>query len=324
MHFLKGKKILITGAAGLVGTNTLIRLKNDPDIFVKAADCKKEPNVLSDNISYVQADLTNYDNCKEIVENIDYLMMFAAKIVRRSADLRHLLPNLSINLNMLEAAYHAGVKKVVWLSSATAYPPFDSPVKEEHMFDDDPYDVYFPLGWTTRYLEILCRMYAKKLKRQMTAIILRPTAIYGKYGDFNLSTCHVLPALIRRVAERQNPLEIWGTGEIKRDFIYVDDVVDACLLALEKVDGFDEFNIGAGKTYSVKELLKLIINIDQYNDAHIKYDKSKQMKAPVISVDCSKAKERIAFETKTSISEGIALTLNWFKKNYLIKESECV
>lgn len=314
MDFLKGKNILITGATGLVGTNMLIRLKGIPNVNVRAVYHKRKPQIFSDNISYVKADLNKYEDCRRIVEGVDYIMMLAAKIVRRSADLRYLITNLVMNFQMLEAAYHAGVKKYLWLSSATAYPPSDRPIKEEQMFDADPYDTYFPLGWMTRYIEILCRMYATKLERHMATIVLRPTAIYGEYGDFDFSTCHVLPALIRKVAERHNPLEIWGTGEAKRDFIYVGDVFEACLLALERIDSFAELNIGSGKSYSVKELLTMILDIDNYPNAQLTFDHTKPEKAPSIFVDCIKAEELIGFKAKTSIRDGIAKTIEWLKK----------
>ncbi|MFH0732093.1 MAG: NAD-dependent epimerase/dehydratase family protein [Candidatus Omnitrophota bacterium] len=315
MDFLKDKKILITGATGLVGTNALMRFKRRPDIKVRAVYHAREPHVFSNNISYVKADLTNFADCKRVVEGIDYVMMFAAKINRRGSDPTYLVPNFLMNFCMLEAAYQEGVKKLLWLSSVTAYPPSDKPLKEEQMFKSDPCDFYFPLGWMTRYIEILCRMYATKLKRQMTTIIFRSTAIYGEYGDFELSTCHVLSALIRKVVERHRPLEIWGTGEAKRDFIYVGDVVDACFLALEKVNTFNEFNIGLGQSYSVKEILDLILDIDNYNNASIIFDKSKSEKDISIFVDCTKTKEVLGFEAKTAIIEGVRKTIEWYKES---------
>lgn len=315
MDFFKGKKILIAGATGLVGTNTLIRLKSMPEVDIKAVYHIREPEVFSDNISYLRADLTNFADCKRIVEGVDFVMMFAAKIARRSLDLVYLIPNLLMNFYMLEAAYQAGVKKFLWLSSTTAYPVSDIPLKEEQMFEADPCGIYFPVGWTTRYIEILCRMYATKLKRKMLTVVLRPTTIYGEYGDFELSTCHVLSALIRKVVERHNPLEVWGTGEVKRDFIYVGDVVDACLLALEKIDDFNEFNIGLGRSYSVKEILNLILDIDNYPDPRLIFNPDKLEKNYSIFIDCTKAKKLLGFEAKTSLKDGIVKTIKWFKES---------
>lgn len=308
---------MIAGATGLAGTHALLKLKDISGVNIVAVCHEQEPKIFSKNISYIKADLTDIQDCRRIVEGVDYVMMFAAKIARRSKDLMFLMPNLAMNFQMLEAAYRAGVKKYLWLSSVTAYPPCKTPLKEVQMFDADPYDNYFSVGWMIRYVEILSRMYATKLERKMATIVLRPTAIYGEYGDFEFSTCHVLHALIRKVSERHNPLKVWGGGEVKRDFIYAGDVAEACCLAFEKIDGFAEFNIGLGKSYSVKELLSLIMDIDNYSDAQVVFDTSQQEKKASISVDCRKARDFLGFEVKTSLREGITKTMGWLKKSVI-------
>ena len=317
MNFLQNKNILVTGAGGLVGINALSRLKDVPGLKVKAVYRNSQPKVFSDNISYVKMDLRDCESSKSAVKGMDYILMFAANISRRNSDLSYLLSDLEINFQVLNAAHAAGVKKVVWLSSATAYSPSEIPLKEEQMYSADPADVYFGLGWTTRYIETLFRMYATKLNHSLEAVVLRSTAIYGEHDDFNLSTCHVLAALIGKVAQRQSPIEIWGTGQTRRDFIYVGDVVDACILALEKASGFAVFNIGSGKTYSVKELLEMVLAADNYSQAKIIYDKSKPAKFPNIALDCGKAKETIGFLSGTSIEDGIAKTIKWYRNNLL-------
>ncbi|MEK7375956.1 MAG: NAD-dependent epimerase/dehydratase family protein [Candidatus Margulisiibacteriota bacterium] len=316
MDFLKGKKILVTGARGMVGRNMVQKVAGVSGLEIFAADYSKDSDTGGGNIHFIDTDLTVAENCKAAVEGMDYVMMFAAKIDRRPKDLNYLLDNVKMDFGTLEAAYNAGVKKVLWLSSATGYPAMPRALKEDDMFLDDPMEGYFPLGWTNRYIETLCRMYATKMNRKMSVVILRPTAIYGAYGDFNFATSHVFSALIRKVAERQNPVEVWGKGKTKRDFIHVDDVVDACLLALEKTEGFDVFNVGLGHAYSVKELLEMIIEVDGFKDAVVKYDTTKPEKAPEISVDCAKIKEVIGFEPKTPIKDGIAKTIKWYKDTY--------
>lgn len=317
---LKGN-YLIAGAGGLMGTTALLRLKNLPGVNVRAVDLK-EPKVIGDNISYIKADLRNLDECKKVVKDIDYVFMFAAILstapVMAKNPVSHITSNIIMNAQMLEAAYFAGVKKFLCLSSSTGYPLIEKKLKEENMFDGNPPDVYFPAGWMSRYIEILCRMYATKLKKSMTTLILRPTTIYGEYEDFHFETCHVLPALIRKVVERQKPIEVWGTGEDKRDLIYADDVFDACLLALERVDTFDVFNIGFGREYSINELLKMILEIDNFQNAKIVYDTSKPSTISKRSIDFTKAKKILGFEAKTSIREGITRTIKNYKENPII------
>lgn len=314
---------LITGSTGLMGTSTLLRLKDVPGVSVKAVYHKRKPRVVADNISYFQADLTDFNACKKVVKDIDYVLMFAATLstapVIAKNPVSHVTNNMIMNVQMLESSYLVGVKKFLFLSSSTGYPMKEKKLKEEDMFKGDPADVYFSVGWMSRYAEVLCRMYATKLKKPMTTVILRPTTIYGEYEDFHFEVCHVLPALVRKVVERQKPIEIWGTGENKRDLIYSDDVVDACFLALEQVDTFDVFNIGLGKEHSINELLKMILEIENYKDAEIVYNASKPTTILKRSIDFTKAKRVLGFEAKTSIREGLTETIKGYRKNPIKK-----
>ncbi len=315
-------RYLVTGAAGQMGTFALMRLRNLPNIYVRAVYHKKKPNIFADNISYIQADLRNPDDCKKIVDGIDYVLMFAgilstAPVMARNP-VSHITENMIMNAQMLEVSYFAGVKKFLWLSSTTGYPVLDKELVEEDMFCEDPPDTYFSVGWMSRYTEILCRMYATKLKNPITTVILKPTTIYSEYEDFCFATAHVLPATVRKVVERQNPLEIWGTGDNRRDFIYADDVLDACLLALERVNSFDVFNIGYGKDYSVNEILKIILELDDYMDAQIVYNTSKPSAIGKRNINCTKAKKILGFKAKTTIEEGVCKMIEWYKKNPVV------
>jgi GDP-L-fucose synthase len=224
-------------------------------------------------------------------------------------------PNIVMNSQMLEAAYNANVKKFIWLSSNAAYPPTgERPVKEEEMFDQDPYDVYFGVGWMKRYTEILCRMYSEKLKRTMATVVIRPSNIYGPYDDFDFATSHVMAAMMRKVIERHDPIEMWGAGNDVRDLIYIDDFIDATILAAEKIDRYDPVNIGLGKGYNLKEILAMILEVDGYRDARIVYNTSKPSMIPIRLIDTSKAERVLGFKAKTEIREGIKKTIRWYRE----------
>ena len=122
----------------------------------------------------------------------------------------------------------------------------------------------------------------------MPVIVLRPPNIYGEYDKIDPNRSHVLPALVRKVVERQSPLEVWGTGDDVRDFIFADDLVDAIFLAMEKLNNYDPINIGAGKTYSVKELLQIILEEDGYTDAKVVFNSGKPTMIPIRKVDAFK------------------------------------
>ncbi len=216
-----GAKVLVAGGAGFVGVNLINRLLS-LGANVRATIHRKDPVILDKRIEYVICDLTRMEDCKRVVSDIDYVFMCAANTsgaaVMASTPLVQVTPNIVMNSQILEAAYFTKVKKFVWLSSNAAYPPSgDRPVKEEELFDGDPYETYFGVAWMKRYTEILCQLYSEKLGNPMLTVVLRPSNIYGPYDDFEFETSHVMAALIRRVVERHDPFEVWAEGGNQED-----------------------------------------------------------------------------------------------------------
>lgn len=315
----EGAKVLVAGGAGFIGANLIKRLL-DEGASVRATIHRKDPVILDDLIEYVRCELTSMDDCKKVVAGMDYVFLCAASTsgaaVMASTPLVHVTPNIVMNSQMLEAAYFARIKKFIWLSSNAAYPPSgDRPVKENEMFDGDPYETYFGVAWMKRYTEILCRLYSEKLKDSITTVVLRPSNIYGPYDDYDFETSHVMAALIRRVVERHDPFEVWGTGDDVRDWIYVDDFIDAMMLAAEKVGSFNPINIGLGTGYSIKQALAMMLEVDGYTDANVVYNSSKPSMIPIRLIDTSLAEKVLGFKAKTGLREGISQTINWYHKN---------
>jgi GDP-L-fucose synthase len=317
MSFFQGKNVLVTGATGLVGVNLLNRLL-DTGAVIRATVHDRPAVVKDPRIAYIPCDLTRREDCERAVSGIDYVFHCAASTsgaaVIAGNPLVHVTPNVVMNAQLLEEAYHAKVKKFLWLSSSTGYPPTGyRPVKEEEMLDGDPYDKYFGVGWMKRYTETLCRMYAQKLNPPMPTVVLRPTNIYGEYDDFRFETSHVFAALVRRVVERHDPLEVWGDGEDVRDLIYVQDFITAMLLAMELVKRYAAFNIGSGRGITVKDLLAQMLEIDGFSSARVFYDPSKPTMIPVRLVDVSRAQKELGFRPVTGIRTGITNTLRWYR-----------
>jgi GDP-L-fucose synthase len=315
--FFRDAKVLITGAAGLIGSKLLEELHRQ-GAQVRAAFHHKRPPLL-DGVEYCEGtDLTNRHTCDELVKDQQYVFLCAASTSGAAAivatPLVHVTPNIIMNAQMLEAAYLAGVQKVMYTSSTTGYPVTGKPYREEDMFTGDPYEKYFPAGWMKRYTEMLCRMYAENLSPRMAAIVVRPTTVYGPRDKFDPGRSHVLPALIRKVIERQDPIEIWGTGDDIRDFIYIDDLVEGMLIAMEKIDRYDPINLGLGQSYSVKDLLQTVLKADGYQDARIVFDPSKPSTVPKQVVDCSKAERLLGFKAKVGIEEGVCRTIAWYRR----------
>jgi GDP-L-fucose synthase len=316
-----GKNVLVAGGAGFVGVNLVNRMLS-LGAHVRATLHRRPALIKDDRIEYVSCDLLSMEDCKKVAADMDYVFMCAANTsgaaVISATPLVHVTSNIVMNAQMLEAAYFAKVKKFIYLSSNAAYPPSENrPVREEEMFDADPYDIYFGVAWMKRYTEILCRMYSQKLKIPMACVVVRPSNIYGPYDDFDPETSHVMAATIRKVAERQNPISVWGTGDDVRDLIYIDDFIDALVLAAEKMDTYDPINIGLGKGHSIKELLGLLLEIEGCRDLRVEYDGSKPSMIPLRLIDIGKAEQKLGFRAQTDLREGIIKTIEWYKAHHL-------
>jgi len=314
-NYFIDKKVLVAGGAGFVGTNLVQKLL-ELEAKVRAVDIK-ELQIKDERIEYFQADLTQKQNCQKAVEGVEYVFMMAANTsgaqVMEKTPLVHVTPNLIMNSLMLEDSYEAGVKKFLFHSSSTVYPVSDKPCKENDMKYGDFFSKYYFVGWMKQFSEVLCEMYTR-VKNPMKTIVVRPANIYGPYSDFELETSHVIPALIRKVIERHNPIEVWGDGNEVKDFIYVDDLVEGDLLAMEKLESFEPLNIASGRPCSVKEVLEAILKADNYQDAKIVFDSSKPTMIPKRLIDPSRAKKLLGFEAKTSFVQGIKNTVEWYKK----------
>lgn len=313
----KNAKVLITGGAGFVGVNLVKRLL-DMGADVRATIHIK-PAVLEDQrVDYVKCDLRSQDDCAKVTEGVDYVFMCAANTsgagVMAKTPLVHVTPNVIMNTLLLDAAYSAGVKKVMFLSSNTVYPVVDYPVKEDEMVYGDLYEKYYCVAWMKQFTEVLCRMYAEKIERPMKTVVVRPANIYGPFDDFQWETSHVLPALMRKVIERQDPMEVWGDGKDIKDFIYIDDFIDGIVLAMGKIDSFDPINIGSGVESNIRGALDIMLEVDGYQNAKVVFNADKPTMIPKRMLDVSKAKELLGFEAKMSLQEGLAKTMQWYRQ----------
>jgi GDP-L-fucose synthase len=314
----RNKRVLVTGGAGFIGTN-LIKQLVSMGAEVRATLHDKESQFNDPSVSYYPyCDLTKPKDCQIVCRDIDYVFLCAANTsgaaVMEKTPLAHLTPNLMMNALMLEAAYAEGVKKVLFISTNTVYPLTNYPVVEEDA-NFDFYEKYFIVGWMKRFSEIMCEMYSTKIRKPMETVVVRPANIYGPYDDFEWETSHVLPAMIRRVVERHDPIEVWGDGKDIKDFIYIDDFVDGMLLAMEKISGFDVVNIASGMPYCLRDMLEIILELDGYSDADIRYDSTKPTMIPKRLINADKARRLLGFEASTPIEVGLKKTIEWYREN---------
>ena len=316
----KGSKVLVTGAAGFLGTNIAKRLVAEGS-QVRGTIHSRKPQFEHPNLEYVHADLTKMEDCCRVVEGMDYVFMCAANTsgaaVMATQPLAHVTPNVVMNAQMLEASYQVKLKKFLFISSSAAYPPSGNRhVSENEMFEGDPYEGYYSVGWMKRYAEVLCRIYSEKIKDPMPTVVIRPSNVYGPYDKFDFERSHVTAALIRKVVERQNPLEVWGTGEDVRDLIFVDDFIDAVMLSMTNIDKFNPINIGFGEGCQVREVLNTLLDVDGFQEANVVVNPTKPSMIPVRLVDVSKAKTLLNFFPQTGLKEGLRKTLTWYRETH--------
>lgn len=314
----KNARILITGGRGLVGQNLTRRLVEQGYKNIRVPIHTRRPRDQYPSVFYWEAELTDYKSCLRITENVDVVIHCAASTsnaVDTVVDpLAHVTPNVAMNNFLIDAAYRNKVKKYIFLSSNTVYPPKgDAPVVETDFLFDEPYPVYFPVGWMKRYAEVQCELYAKYLPNPMTTIVLRPANLYGPHDKYDFNKCHVTPATIRKVADNMNPIPIWGDGSELRDLVYIDDFVEAIQLVMEKQDTHDVFNVGSNNVYSVNEVLETMKRLVGNNNP-VEYVQGKPSMIPVRRIDSTKIKNVLGWEAKTSLEEGLMKTYNWYQQ----------
>ena len=310
MSFYQKKKVLVCGASGLVGSHLLEALLKE-DACIRVCIHKNPLSIEDPRIEIVRADLTDQKEARRVTEGIDYVFQ-ASGAVGSSAYgsiswMELIRGNLLLSLQILEASWFQKVKRILLIGSSTGYPAVEYPVREEEYFTDPLYPSYFGYGWSRRYTEKLAEFVHRNSDTQVA--IVRSSAVYGPYDESQ----HVIPELIKKALDRQNPFEVWGDGEQKRDFIHARDLARGCLKTLEKESNFNPINIVAGKTHSLKELIALILKASQYSHAQISYDPSKPTAIPTRSIDASKAKNLLGFTADISLEEGINETVRWFE-----------
>lgn len=317
MNMFKGKNVLVTGGSGFIATN-LIRKLYKFDCNITATYHNKNIQMFMPSTKFVKCDLTDKDCCHEITRNKDYVFMCAANssgaAVMEQTPLAHVTPNVAMNSYMLEAAHKNKVRKFMFLSSTTIYPLTDKPLKEDDALTGPLFDKYFCVGWMKVFSEKLCEMYATKINNPMDVIVVRPGNIYGKYDNFEWETSHVIPALIRRVVERHDPIEVWGDGEEIKDLTYVVDLVDGLILMMEKMKSFDIVHLASGRSCTIKDVLNTIIDIEGYTGANVVYDTSKPTMIPKRLINIEKA-ESLGYKAPTSLRDGLNNTIKWYKNN---------
>lgn len=313
--FYKDKTILVAGGTGFVGTHIVQQLIKQ-GARVRVPIHKRPLAVQDKRVETFDADLTREEDCLAAVEGVDYVFQLAGAVGSAAVTPAHAMADIATNLvltsRMLHAAWAGNVKRVLMLSSSTVYPPAEYPVREEDAWSGPTYLPYFGYGWMKRYLERLGEYVASHSNVKIA--LARPTAVYGQWDNFDPASSHVVPALVRKAVERQDPYEVWGTGQEVRDFLDVRDLARASLLMLERYAVCDPVNIGYGRAVTIKEIVQIVLKAAGYSNARVQFNSSKPTTAPIRMVDTSKAKKLLDFEPEVSLEEGLTDTVKWYSQ----------
>jgi GDP-L-fucose synthase len=317
----KGSKIYIAGHNGLVGSAIKRNLekKGFENLVYKT---RKELDLMNEKA------VRNFFE----KEKPEYVFLAAAKVggivANRDYPADFIYQNLQIQNNIIHSSYLTGVKKLLFLGSSCIYPKFASqPMKEEYLltgeleFTNEPYAIAKIAGIK------MCQSYNRQYGTNFIACM--PTNLYGPNDNFDLESSHVLPAMIRKfheAKENQNKdVVLWGSGSPKREFLYVDDLADACLFLMEKYNpskkenekGEIFLNIGTGEDLSIKELASIIKKVVGYKGKII-WDESKPDGTPRKLLDVSKI-HNLGWKHKIDLETGIRKTYEWYKSNSKIQ-----
>jgi GDP-L-fucose synthase len=249
----------------------------------------------------------------------EYVFLAAAKVggIKANRDMKadFIYENLMIQTNIIKSSYSYDVKKLIFLGSSCIYPKFcNQPIKEEYLMTgeleqtNDAYAIAKIAGIK------MCQSYNQQYGTDFISVM--PTNLYGPNDNYDLNNSHVLPAMIRKFHEAKlegkDSVEIWGTGTPKREFLYVDDLADACVFLMNNYSGSDIVNIGTGQDVTIAELAVGISKIVGY-DGEIKYNTEMPDGTPRKLLDVSRLEE-IGWKYSTSLKEGIEKTYKDYVK----------
>lgn len=322
-NFWKNKKVLVTGGAGFIGSHLVEMLVKQGSLVTVPILSSTSPtdflNDVKNKIQITVADLMNFEDALRVTKNQDIVMNLAAIVGGIEYNIKNpasiFRGNVQIFLNIIEASRINNVERFLVTSSACVYPRFCTiPTPEEEGFKDMPEPTNDGYGFAKRVGEFLGQKYAQQYK--MKIAIARPYNAYGPRDNFNPDSSHVIPALIKKVFDTPEggTIEVWGDGKQSRAFLYVEDFARGLMEITEKYAVADVLNIGTNEETNIENLIKLIIELSG-KKLKIHFDKTKPTGQPRRNCDNRKAKEKINFETKVSLRDGLKKTIEWYQAN---------
>jgi GDP-L-fucose synthase len=228
---------------------------------------------------------------------------------------RFFFANLAMGLHLIEGARRFGIKKFVQVGTICAYPNHTPvPFNESDLWNGYPEVTNAPYGLAKKSLLVMCQAYRQQYG--LNAIYLLPVNLYGPRDNFDLRTSHVIPALVRKCIEARDKGEqsitAWGTGNVSREFLYVEDGAEGLVSAMERYDSPEPMNLGSGREITIRDLTQLVARLARF-DGEIIWDPTKPDGQPRRCLDVSRAFNAIGFRAKTALEDGVRKTVEWYE-----------
>jgi len=305
---LSKKRIIVTGGKGFLGVH-LVRILRETrgyqNIFI--ADLP-------------EYDLRNIGDIKRMFDGHrpDIVIHLAAVVggigANRENPGKFFYDNAIMGIQLMHEAHLRGIEKFVALGTICCYPKFTPvPFKEEDVWNGYPEETNAPYGLAKKMLLVQSQSYRQQY--DFNSIFLMPVNLYGPGDNFDPNSSHVIPALIKKcidaIENGDDYIVIWGTGKASREFLYVEDIAEAIILATEKYNKADPINVGAGFEIKIKGLVRLITQLTGFK-GKVDWDTSKPDGQPRRMLDVSKAKQEFGFRAKTGFEEGLKKTIGWY------------
>ena len=307
---LSDKRILVTGGAGFLGRNVVDRL-------VKAGANREKISIPRSR----DFDLRVMENCQRVAEKQDIIIHLAAHVggiglnQQKPAELFY--DNLMMGVQLIHAAYQAGVEKFTCLGTICAYPKFTPvPFKEDDLWNGYPEETNAPYGVAKKALLVQLQSYRQQYG--FNGIYLLPVNLYGPEDNFDPKSSHVIPALIRKVHEAQlrgdKELPVWGDGSPTREFLYSLDAARGIVMATQSYNDSEPVNLGTNHEISIRDLIHLVSELMGY-EGEIVWQTDKPNGQPRRCLDTERARKAFGFTAEMDFKEGLKKTIEWYRQH---------
>ena len=308
--FWPGRRVMVTGGGGFLGGAVVRRLQQAgaTEIFVPRSR---------------DYDLRERDGVdRALATGRPDLVIHLAAVVggigaNRENPGRFFYENAMMGIELMEQARLAGVGKFVQIGTVCSYPKFTPvPFREDSLWNGYPEETNAPYGLAKKMLLVQGQAYRQQYGFDVIHLI--PVNLYGPGDNFDPSSSHVIPALIKKCIDARDAamdhIEVWGTGAASREFLYVDDAAEGIVLAAERYDGAEPVNLGVGREITIRQLVELIARLTRFA-GEIRWDPSKPDGQPRRALDTSRAREQFGFVAATDFEEGLRRTIGWYEQS---------